>query len=135
MLWPGLLGRDKYEFAKTYCDVNYVNGPLGKLFKDISRGVRLEELNVLLKQTVMIRRLKEHVLVQLPPKRRQIISLMLTRSDIAAAKSIVNELVEVVSILKNSLMKNLVLQNSLDFAHGFRYTRSWLTQMLQQCWI
>lgn len=29
--------------------------------------------------------------MQLPPKRRQIISLMLTRSDIAAAKSIVNE--------------------------------------------
>lgn len=32
-----------------------------------------------------IRRLKEHVLVQLPPKRRQIIRLVLKKSDIANA--------------------------------------------------
>lgn len=42
---------------------------------------------MLLRQTVMIRRLKEHVLEQLPPKRRQIIRLFLKRSDIIYAKS------------------------------------------------
>lgn len=34
-----------------------------------------------------IRRLKEHVLVELPPKRRQIIRLLLKRSDIVSAKA------------------------------------------------
>ncbi|KAH1126757.1 hypothetical protein AAZX31_06G189900 [Glycine max] len=90
MLWPGLLGKTKYEFAKTYCDLKYIKGIQGKFFADYSKGVRLEELNVLLKQTVMvIRRLKEHVMLQLPPKRRQIIRLLIKRSDIVAAKTVV----------------------------------------------
>lgn len=54
MLWPGLLGKTKYEFAKTYCDLKYIKGIQGKFFADYSKGVRLEELNVLLKQTVMV---------------------------------------------------------------------------------
>ncbi|XVF50048.1 hypothetical protein PTKIN_Ptkin04bG0063400 [Pterospermum kingtungense] len=85
MLWPGLLGATKYKFAETYCAVNFAQTTQG--FKDFSKGVRLEELNVLLSQTVMIRRLKEHVLLQLPPKRRQLIRLQLKRSDIASAKA------------------------------------------------
>ncbi|KAM0032908.1 putative P-loop containing nucleoside triphosphate hydrolase [Helianthus debilis subsp. tardiflorus] len=52
------------------------------------KGIRLEELNVLLKQTVMIRRLKDHVLMQLPPIRRQIINLVLKKSDIDFAKEV-----------------------------------------------
>ncbi|VFQ74958.1 unnamed protein product [Cuscuta campestris] len=85
MLWPGLLGKTKYDFAKTYCSIRLVQGCRGKAFYDFSKGTRLEELHMLLKQTVMIRRLKEHVLVQLPPKRRQIIRLVLKKSDIAYA--------------------------------------------------
>ncbi|TYH80260.1 hypothetical protein ES332_D03G120800v1 [Gossypium tomentosum] len=88
ILWPGLLGVTKYKFAETYCDVNFAQTTQG--FKDFSKGVRLEELNVLLSQTVMIRRLKEHVLVQLPPKRRQLIRLHLKKSDIASAKASVS---------------------------------------------
>ncbi|KAF9606503.1 hypothetical protein IFM89_025778 [Coptis chinensis] len=118
MLWPGLLGTSKYEFAKTYCEAKIVQGAQGKVFQDFSKGVRLEELNVLLTQTVMvcnvslldffctiiqtcinykdgaatkIRRLKEHLLVQLPPKRRQIVSLVLERSDINMAVSAMKE--------------------------------------------
>ncbi|KAM7269724.1 hypothetical protein ACFE04_025221 [Oxalis oulophora] len=83
---PGLLGSSKYEYAKTYCDIKLIHGQ-GNTYQDFSRGVRLEELNVLLRQTVMIRRLKEHVLVELPPKRRQIIRLSLKKSDIALAKA------------------------------------------------
>ncbi|OVA00749.1 SNF2-related [Macleaya cordata] len=84
ILWPGLLGTSKYDFAKTYCALKLVHGSQGN-FQDFSQGIRLEELNVLLKQTVMIRRLKEHVLLQLPPKRRQVIRLVLTKSDITSA--------------------------------------------------
>ncbi|KAJ8536294.1 hypothetical protein K7X08_034695 [Anisodus acutangulus] len=85
IIWPGLLGKTKYDFAKTYCNVRLVHGCQRKVFQDFSKGVRLEELNVLLKQTVMIRRLKEHVLLQLPSLRRQIISLTLNKTDISLA--------------------------------------------------
>ncbi|KAL5987288.1 hypothetical protein ACLOJK_038450 [Asimina triloba] len=88
---PGLLGKDKYEFAKNYCAIQFSRGSQGKIFKDFSLGIRLEELNVLLKQTVMIRRLKEHVLVQLPPKRRQVIRLMLKATDVALATAACRE--------------------------------------------
>ncbi|KAJ0973831.1 hypothetical protein J5N97_015796 [Dioscorea zingiberensis] len=58
--------------------------------QDFSKGIRFEELNVLLRQTLMIRRLKEHVLTQLPPKRRQIIRLMLKAADILFATTLCN---------------------------------------------
>ncbi|KAI3976769.1 hypothetical protein MKX01_008627 [Papaver californicum] len=79
---PCLLGKDKYDFAKKYCAVQSRYDPQGKIFQDYSQGIHLEELNVLLKQTVMIRRLKEHLLLQLPPKLRQVIRLKLSRTDI-----------------------------------------------------
>ncbi|KAJ4908684.1 DNA annealing helicase and endonuclease ZRANB3 [Raphanus sativus] len=88
---PGLLGKNKYEFAKTYCEVGLVKGIQGKIFQDFSKGTRLLELNVLLNQTVMIRRLKQHVLTQLPPKRRQIVTILLKKSDIALAMTILSE--------------------------------------------
>ncbi|KAJ6765143.1 DNA ANNEALING HELICASE AND ENDONUCLEASE ZRANB3 [Salix koriyanagi] len=53
MLWPGLLGQNKYDFAKTYCAVRAVCTYEAKGFQDFSKGIRLEELNVLLRQTVM----------------------------------------------------------------------------------
>ncbi|KAI3717737.1 hypothetical protein L1987_69530 [Smallanthus sonchifolius] len=82
ILWPGLLGMDKLAFAKTYCSMSTVQTYQGIVYQDFSKGIRLDELNVLLKQTVMIRRLKEHVLMQLPPVRRQIFNLVLKKSDI-----------------------------------------------------
>ncbi|KAL4566487.1 hypothetical protein LXL04_030603 [Taraxacum kok-saghyz] len=88
ILWPGLLGKDKIAFAKTYCSMSTTQTSQGIVYQDFSKGVRLDELNVLLKQTVMIRRLKEHVLMQLPPLRRQIINLELKKSDIESAKAI-----------------------------------------------
>ncbi|XP_076954030.1 uncharacterized protein LOC143628281 [Bidens hawaiensis] len=88
ILWPGLLGKDKLAFAKTYCSMSTVRTYQGIVYQDFSKGIRLEELNVLLKQTVMIRRLKDHVLKQLPPIRRQIISLVLKKSDLDSAVAI-----------------------------------------------
>ncbi|XP_078430279.1 SNF2 domain-containing protein / helicase domain-containing protein / HNH endonuclease domain-containing protein isoform X2 [Wolffia australiana] len=86
ILWPNLLGRDKYEFAKKYCSMRFVRGHQGRIYKDFSSGTRLEELNLLLKMTVMIRRLKEHVLTQLPPKRRQVIKLSIKKGDALIAR-------------------------------------------------
>ncbi|KAL8226611.1 hypothetical protein R6Q57_016443 [Mikania cordata] len=90
ILWPGLLGKDKLAFAKTYCSLSTVQTYQGNIYQDYSKGIRLEELNVLLKQTVMIRRLKDHVLMQLPPIRRQIINLVLKKSDIDFATEVCN---------------------------------------------
>ncbi|TVU38101.1 hypothetical protein EJB05_11454 [Eragrostis curvula] len=87
ILWPGLLGSDKFDFAKKYCSPHVVRSYQGRKYQDFSKGIRLTELNVLLSQTVMIRRLKEHLLNELPPKRRQIIRLKLNAPDIRAATS------------------------------------------------
>ncbi|XP_035816379.1 uncharacterized protein [Zea mays] len=87
MLWPHMLGTDKFDYAKKYCLLHVARSYQGKMFKDFSKGTRLTELNVLLSQTVMIRRLKEHLLNELPPKRRQIIRLKLKAPDIRAATS------------------------------------------------
>ncbi|KAJ3673121.1 hypothetical protein LUZ60_006495 [Juncus effusus] len=91
MLWPQLLGNDKYDFAKNYCALKSVKGPNGITYQDFSKGIRLSELNVLLRQTLMIRRLKEHVLNQLPPKRRQIIRLKIKATDIQLANNACKE--------------------------------------------
>uniref|UniRef100_A0A0E0LKL3 Helicase ATP-binding domain-containing protein n=1 Tax=Oryza punctata TaxID=4537 RepID=A0A0E0LKL3_ORYPU len=84
---PHLLGSDKFDFANKYCLPHFVRGGDGRTYKDFSKGARLTELNVLLSQTLMIRRLKEHLLNELPPKRRQMIRLELNASDIKAARS------------------------------------------------
>ncbi|KAK9075476.1 hypothetical protein SSX86_003800 [Deinandra increscens subsp. villosa] len=88
ILWPGLLGKDKLVFAKTYCSMSTARTYQGIVYQDFSKGIRLEELNVLLKQTVMIRRLKDHVLMQLPPIRRQIINLVIEKSEFDFAKEV-----------------------------------------------
>uniref|UniRef100_A0ACD5ULP0 Uncharacterized protein n=1 Tax=Avena sativa TaxID=4498 RepID=A0ACD5ULP0_AVESA len=87
MLRPNLLGDNKFEFAKTYCSLHVAQRSQGKTYQDFSKGARLTELNVLLSQTLMIRRLKEHLLNELPPKRRQIIRLKLKALDTRTAKS------------------------------------------------
>ncbi|PVH65178.1 hypothetical protein PAHAL_2G436900 [Panicum hallii] len=87
MLWPNMLGNNKFDYAKKYCSLQAARSYQGKLSKDYSKGTRLTELNVLLSQTVMIRRLKEHLLNELPPKRRQIIWLKLKAPDIRTATS------------------------------------------------
>ncbi|KAK3125590.1 hypothetical protein QOZ80_7BG0607030 [Eleusine coracana subsp. coracana] len=86
ILWPCLLGNNKFDYAKKYCSP-HVRSYQGRTYQDFSKGTRLTELNVLLSQTVMIRRLKEHLLNELPPKRRQIIRLKLNPPDIREATS------------------------------------------------
>ncbi|GAB2279272.1 hypothetical protein Dimus_013917 [Dionaea muscipula] len=36
MLWPGLLGKDKYEFSKSYCSIKFGNRSQGKVFQQDS---------------------------------------------------------------------------------------------------
>lgn len=67
---PKGLGRDYREFTKRYC--KGWKAPWGW---DATGADNLDELNELLHQRFMIRRLKADVLTQLPPKRRSVIEL------------------------------------------------------------
>lgn len=66
-LKPGLLGPDKVTFDMHYCSSN--------------DGVctRPWELNLLLQESVMLRRLKVDVLAQLPSKMRQLVPVAVSK--------------------------------------------------------
>lgn len=59
-----------FEFARRYCDAKMTG-----FGWDFSGNSNLKELQDRLRSSVMIRRLKEDVLTELPPKRRQVIEL------------------------------------------------------------
>lgn len=77
MLYPNLF-RSKHIYGLRYCDgkqkVIYTkNGQMPAW--DYAGSSNLDELRVLL-ETIMIRRLKQEVLEQLPPKRREIVQFL-----------------------------------------------------------
>lgn len=66
-LMPGAFGRTIHTwFAKHFC-----NGKKQQWGWDISGGSNLDQLNDILRRSFLVRRLKENVLDQLPPKTRQ----------------------------------------------------------------
>lgn len=76
---PGLLGANRICFASAYCNRREValtvhNGERTTRW-DVGGLSRGGELHDMLKAEVMLRRLKQDVLSQLPPKRRQVIRL------------------------------------------------------------
>jgi SNF2 family DNA or RNA helicase len=60
----------KTEYLKRYCDLKLVHGRW-----DSSGASNLEELQRFLRSSIMIRRVKEDVLTDLPPKIRQIVEV------------------------------------------------------------
>eukprot|EP00963_Diacronema_lutheri_P001794 scaffold116_cov334-Pavlova_lutheri.AAC.14 len=80
ILWPGLLGRHPRDFGKAYCSLRWVGGEGDRRIRT-SGSKYLNELHILLRETIMIRRTKEEVLGQLPPKRRQIVILDIGPSE------------------------------------------------------
>lgn len=61
---------DKWKFAHRYCDAKHTGYGW-----DFSGASNLDELQQKLRSSIMVRRLKNDVLTELPPKRRQIIEL------------------------------------------------------------
>ncbi|MHC1623152.1 MAG: DEAD/DEAH box helicase [Candidatus Methanospirareceae archaeon] len=73
-LWPLVhaldpqgMGRNFFRFAKRYADAYH-----GTYGWDFSGASHLDELQENLRRTIMVRRLKKDVLVELPAKRRQV---------------------------------------------------------------
>ncbi|CAN8063132.1 unnamed protein product [Agarophyton chilense] len=93
-LAPGLFP-DYHEYVQRYCNAHY-----GFFGYDVSGASNLQELNILLRGSVLIRRKKEDVLTQLPDKQRQVIwvqtkskvmkELTSVHSKLLAAKDAVN---------------------------------------------
>ena len=75
---PGLLGADKWAFGRAYC--TSVRSGAG-FWSPTGGGQRDHELHLLLRASLMVRRLKADVLSELPAKRRQWLRLPLTASD------------------------------------------------------
>jgi SNF2 family DNA or RNA helicase len=67
---PTGLGRDWNRFVDQYCDAYPTDFGL-----DVSGASNIEELNRLLRERFMVRRDKQAVLKELPPKRRELIIL------------------------------------------------------------
>ena len=85
-LWPLIqhldpegLGSNWYFFAKRYCELfeierfNPAKGRKERIGWDWSGASHLDELQILMRQRFMIRRLKSDVLKELPPKVRQVV--------------------------------------------------------------
>ena len=83
----GLLGESKKDYSENYCKRQVFRTREGWRGTSVSGGRRLDELNLLLTKTVMIRRRKDDVLSQLPPKRRQVLYITPEARDWAANES------------------------------------------------
>ena len=71
---PEGLGRNFFAFAKRYCGAHKKSAGR-KMVWDFSGASNLTELQERLRSSIMVRRLKEDVLTELPAKRRQVIEL------------------------------------------------------------
>ena len=86
---PDGLGKNWVSFVRRYCDAKKIFGRL-----DTSGASNLTELQINLRTAFMVRRDKESVLKQLPPKRRQLIELpaeglaRLVGAEISAAQRV-----------------------------------------------
>jgi intein/homing endonuclease len=96
-LWPLISAVDPekwnqktfWYFHKRYCNVQA--GRYGTDFKGAASPERLEELQVILRERCMIRRMKSEVLTELPPKIRQVVELEYDENDGAVKTALAHE--------------------------------------------
>jgi SWI/SNF-related matrix-associated actin-dependent regulator 1 of chromatin subfamily A len=78
-----------WYYHKRYCDVS--NNGYGMNFKGAASEERLNELQIKLRETCMIRRLKSEVLTELPPKVRQVVELEYDEDDENVIRALAQE--------------------------------------------
>lgn len=64
-----------FSYARKYCDAKQISIGRGRTAWDFSGASNLGQLQTILRETVMVRRLKEDVLTELPPKTRRVFEL------------------------------------------------------------
>ncbi|OXA46685.1 SWI/SNF-related matrix-associated actin-dependent regulator of chromatin subfamily A-like protein 1 [Folsomia candida] len=74
-LFPQITAISKYMFSMNDFGIRYCNGKKSSYGWDYSGSSNMQELNIVLAETIMIRRLKSEVLKELPPKFRKLVSL------------------------------------------------------------
>jgi len=84
-LIPGAIS-NPVKFGKRYCDAKETT-----FGWDFSGSSNLSELKLLLEKTVMIRRLKKDVLLELPPKVRQCIMIEVPKKSLKELDKLMNE--------------------------------------------
>jgi SWI/SNF-related matrix-associated actin-dependent regulator 1 of chromatin subfamily A len=101
-LWPLVHSLDPVNFPSyDKFTLRYCGARKGRWGWEVSGATNMEELGSLLRSTVMIRRLKEEVLKELPPKIKQVIELpqdgcsMACKAEISAWKTYEASLKEV----------------------------------------
>lgn len=96
-LWPLVSAVDPekwnqktyWYYMKRYCNVS--NNGYGMNYKGAGTEDKLNELQDILRQRCMIRRLKKDVLTELPPKIRQVVEIEWDENDDAVVMAIGNE--------------------------------------------
>lgn len=99
-----------FSFAKRYCNARQERVSRKKTVWKFDGASNLEELQNKLRANVMVRRLKEDVLTELPPKRRQVVIL----PENGTGKEIKGEL----DAWRPHEEKMEMLRNEADFAHA-----------------
>lgn len=102
-----------WKYAKRYCAAKH-NG----FGWDFSGSSNLEELQDILRSSVMVRRLKEDVLTDLPKKRRQIIELPVDTSIFSSLREeqkMWEEENEMLSALRASVLVSKVSENQEEY--------------------
>lgn len=91
-----------YSFANRYCDAKQT-----KYGMDYSGSSNLEELQIKLRESIMVRRLKSDVLKELPNKTRQIITIKSSDSNVKNEQKYINKITKAKDelILKVQLAK------------------------------
>lgn len=114
-----------WGFLQRYCDarqtpiwVRSKGGPVRKLVWDFSGSSNLDELYRKLRSLVMIRRTKEEVLTELPPKRHQAIIL-----DRNGCSDLINAELEAEMRLEEAKKQAEELQKSDTFAEALNEVR------------
>ncbi|KAG2372651.1 hypothetical protein C9374_013659 [Naegleria lovaniensis] len=108
-----LLDRE-FRFTKSAFTIRYCDAKETLNYVDDNGSSNVMELNYLLSRTVMIRRRKESVLSELPPKQRQRVLLDIDAKDLKRIKFSAEKMKSAVEKMKHAMTKEDHYQNNFE---------------------
>ncbi len=108
-----------YHFVDRYCDAKQ-----SRFGIDTSGAKNLDELNGILRSSIMIRRMKKDVLTELPPKFRQVIEMPCADTRLIDRENrAYNQYMEIVAALEAIRVRARKTGNDLEFAEEVKKLR------------